>query len=74
MKGYALLFFRRIFGRPIQSYKLIRSFSGNMEMSDIYRLLSSPFSKQTNFSEPDLPEHMIGSGTKGPIGNQPGHQ
>ena len=64
MKGYALLFFRRIFGRPIQSYNLIRSFSRNMEMSDIIRLLSSPFSKRTNFREPDLPENMIARGTK----------
>ena len=59
MKGYALLFFRRIFGRPIQTFKLIRSFSRNMEMSDIFRLLSSPFSKRKNFREPDLPEKMI---------------
>jgi radical SAM superfamily enzyme YgiQ (UPF0313 family) len=64
MKGYALLFFHRIFGRPFQSYKLIRSFSRNMEMSDIYRLLSSPFSRRTNFREPDLPEKMNGSGTR----------
>lgn len=64
MKGYALLFLRRIFGRPIQSYKLIHSFSRNMEMSDIYRLLSSPFSRRTNFREPDLPEKMNGSGTR----------
>jgi radical SAM superfamily enzyme YgiQ (UPF0313 family) len=62
MKGYALLFFRRIFGRPIQSYKLIRSFSRNMEMSDIFRLLSSPFTKRTNFREPDLPAKMMGRG------------
>ena len=64
MKGYALLFFRRIFGRPIQSYKLIRSFSRNMELSDIYKLLSSPFSKRTNFREPDLPGKMIDAGRK----------
>jgi len=60
MKGYALLFFRRIFGRPIQSYKLIRSFGRNMEMADICRLLSSPFSGRTHFSQPDLPEAVIG--------------
>ncbi|MGV7224519.1 MAG: B12-binding domain-containing radical SAM protein [Nitrospinales bacterium] len=70
MKGCALLFFHRIFGRPIQSYKLIRSFSRNMEMSDIYRLLSSPFSKRRNFREPDLPEIMIGAGTKELITDQ----
>jgi len=74
MKGYALLFFRRIFGRPIQSYKLIRSFSRNMEMSDIYRLLSSPFTKRTNFREPDLPEKMIGLGIKELIRDQLANQ
>ena len=67
MKGYALLFFRRIFERPIQSYKLIRSFSRNMEMTDIFRLLSSPFTKRTNFREPDLPEKMIDMGMREPI-------
>jgi radical SAM superfamily enzyme YgiQ (UPF0313 family) len=66
MKGYALLFFRRIFGRPIQSYKLIRSFSRNMEMADIYRLLSSPFSRRTNVRKPDRPEKMTRPGTKKP--------
>jgi radical SAM superfamily enzyme YgiQ (UPF0313 family) len=70
MKGYALLFFRRIFGRPIQSCKLIRSFTNNMEWTDIYRLLSSPFSKRTNFREADLPTSMIGSGPKERIQDQ----
>lgn len=69
MKGYALLFFRRIFGRPIQSFKLLRSFSRNMEMSDIYRLLSSPFIKRKNFRKPDLPE-KIGSSVKELISDQ----
>jgi radical SAM superfamily enzyme YgiQ (UPF0313 family) len=64
MKGYALLFFRRVFGRPIQSYKLIRSFSRNMVLSDIYQLLSSPFCKRTNFPEPDLPDKWHDAGTK----------
>ena len=63
-KGYALLFLRRIFGRPIQSYKLIHTFSRNMEMSDIYRLLSSPFCKKTNYRKPDLPEKRPGTGAK----------
>ncbi len=67
MKGYAMLFVRRIFGRPIQSYKLIRSFSRNMEMSDIYKLMSSPFAKRPSFREPDLPAKMIDLGIKEPI-------
>jgi anaerobic magnesium-protoporphyrin IX monomethyl ester cyclase len=51
MKGYAMLFAWRIFGRPIQSYKLIRSLSHSMEMSDIYKLISSPFTKRSYFHE-----------------------
>jgi radical SAM superfamily enzyme YgiQ (UPF0313 family) len=70
MKGYAVLFSRRIFGRPIQSYKLIRSFSRNMEMSDIYKLISSPFIKRPYFREPDLPAKMIDFGIKEPIRDQ----
>ena len=70
MKGYALLFFRRIFGHPIQSYNLIRSFSRNMVLSDIYKLLSSPFSKRTNYREPDLPGKRLDARTNGPIGDQ----
>ena len=62
MKGCALLFFSRIFGRPIQSYKLLRSLGRNMEWSAIGRLLSTPFTKRKNFREPDLPEKMIGMG------------
>lgn len=53
MKGYAMLFAWRIFGRPIQSYKLIRSLSRNMEMSDIYKLISSPFTKRSYSHESD---------------------
>jgi len=74
MKGYALLFFRRIFGRPIQSYKLIRSFCRNMVLSDIYRLLSSPFSKKTNFREPRLSEKWLDAGNKRLIREQLANQ
>jgi radical SAM superfamily enzyme YgiQ (UPF0313 family) len=70
MKGYALLFFRRVFGRPIQSYKLIRSFSRNMVLSDIYKLLSSPFIRKTNNRKPDLPAKSLDAGTSERIGDQ----
>jgi len=70
MKGYARLFSRRIFGHPIQSYKLIRSFGRNMEMSDIFKLLTSPFTKRPYFHEPDLPSKMIDLGIKEPIRSQ----
>ena len=67
MKGYAMLFARRVLSRPIQSYKLIRSFSRNMAMSDIYRLISSPFNIRPYFHPPDLPAKMIDLGLKQPV-------
>jgi len=66
MKGYALLFARRIIGRPVHSIKLIRAFSRNMEMSDIIKLISSPFSKRTLFRKPELPAKMIDLGIEEP--------
>ena len=47
MKGYALLFARRIFGRPIRTYKLLRTFGRYMKKSDIFKLLCSPFRRRT---------------------------
>ncbi|RJP23546.1 MAG: radical SAM protein [Candidatus Abyssobacteria bacterium SURF_5] len=67
MKGYLYLFVRRIFCRPIQTMKLVRAFSRNMEWSDIFRLLASPFKKRTMFHKPDLPEKMIALGIDQPI-------
>ena len=58
MKGYALLFFLRIFGRPIQSYKLVRTFGRYMKASDIFKLLSSPFRRRTLSRQPELPSKM----------------
>jgi radical SAM superfamily enzyme YgiQ (UPF0313 family) len=66
MKGYALLFARRIIARPIQTIKLIRAFSRYMERSDIIGLLSSPFRKRTLFRKPDLPARMIDLGIEKP--------
>jgi radical SAM superfamily enzyme YgiQ (UPF0313 family) len=67
MKGYAMLFSRQLFGHPIQSYRLIRSFGRNMEMSDIIKLICSPFTKRSYFEKPDLPAKMIDLGIKEPI-------
>jgi radical SAM superfamily enzyme YgiQ (UPF0313 family) len=66
MKGFALLFFRRIFGRPIQTFKLIRLLSRTMETSDIFRLLAQPFSKRAPFRKPELPAKMIDLGIEEP--------
>ena len=66
MKGYGLLFARRIFGRPIQSFKLLRILGRNMAITDIVKLLGSPFSKRTLMRKPDLPAKMMDSGVKTP--------
>ncbi len=66
MKGYAMLFARRIIGRPVQTIKLIRTFSQNMEISDIIKLISSPFRRRTLFRKPDLPAKMIDRGIDEP--------
>jgi len=66
MRGYALLFFRRIFGRPIQSYKLIRTFGRYMKASDIFKLLSSPFRRRALTRKPELPARMIDLGLEAP--------
>ena len=58
MKGYALLFFLRIFLRPIQTYKLVRDFGRYMKASDIFKLLSSPFRRRTLSRQPELPAKM----------------
>ena len=67
MKGYAGLFARRIVSRPIQSYKLIRYLGRNMDLSDIIKLISSPFTKRPYYREPELPAKMIDLGLKEPI-------
>ena len=71
MKGYGLLFARRIFGRPIQSFKLLRILGRNMEISDIFKLLSSPFSKRPLMRKPDLPVKMMASGLEAPVRDLP---
>ncbi len=66
MKGYALLFARRIFRRPIQTYKLLRTFGRHMKTSDILKLLWSPFRRRTLTRKPELPARMIDSGLEAP--------
>jgi radical SAM superfamily enzyme YgiQ (UPF0313 family) len=66
MKGYARLFLWRILCRPIQTIKLLRAFSRNMEISDILKLLASPFRKRTLFHKPDLPARMLELGIERP--------
>ena len=62
MQGYALLFARRIFGRPLQTYKLLRMFGRHMKKSDLLKLLWSPFRRRTLSRKPELPASMIDRG------------
>jgi radical SAM superfamily enzyme YgiQ (UPF0313 family) len=65
-KGYMILFAKRIFMRPIKTFKLIRTFSRNMKASTIFKLLASPFKKRTLTRLPELPEWMIEKGMLAP--------
>ncbi|MCX5890668.1 MAG: radical SAM protein [Deltaproteobacteria bacterium] len=67
MKGYALLFARRIFWRPIRTYKLLRLFGKHMKRSDIFKMLWSPFRRRTLSRKPELPALMIDLGLEEPL-------
>ena len=67
MKGYALLFGRRIFLRPAHSYNLIRTLGRYMKKSDIFKLLSSPFVRRALTHPPDLPAKMIAKKLAAPV-------
>ncbi len=66
MKGFALLFARRIVRRPIQTYRLVRTFGRYMKASDIFNFLSAPFRKRTLSRKPELPARMIDRGITEP--------
>ena len=68
-KGYALLFARRIFFRPIKTFKLLHTLGRHMKYSDIFRLLSSPFRRRKLNRTPELPAKMIERGLTAPIRN-----
>jgi radical SAM superfamily enzyme YgiQ (UPF0313 family) len=67
MKGYALLFARRIFWRPLRTYRLLRLFGKHMKRADILKLLWSPFRRRTLTRKPELPAWMIDSGLEAPV-------
>ena len=67
MKGYALLFAYRIFGRPILTYKLLRMFGRHMKRFDLLKLLWSPFRRRTLSRTPELPALMIDLGLAEPV-------
>lgn len=63
MKGYASLFARRLLFRPIRTWKLLRTFSRFMKITDVAKLLWSPFRFQKANSLPDLPAQQEESAT-----------
>jgi radical SAM superfamily enzyme YgiQ (UPF0313 family) len=67
MKGYAFLFACRIFGRPIQTYNLLRTLGRHMKASDVTKLVCSPFRRRTLTRKPDLPAKMIDLGLEEPV-------
>ena len=71
MKGYALLFARRLVGRPIRTYRLLRLFSRHMKTTDLLKLLFSPFRRRTPTRQPELPARMVEQGLAEPV-NAPG--
>jgi radical SAM superfamily enzyme YgiQ (UPF0313 family) len=66
-KGYALLFAHRLLFRPIQTFKLLRTLGRHMKLTDILRLLSSPFRRRKLNRKPELPARMIELGLTAPI-------
>lgn len=66
-KGYLLLFAHRFLLRPVRTLKLLRTFSRYMKLSDIVRLLWSPFRKRALTRQPELPARMIDQGLSAPV-------
>jgi len=66
MKGYALLFARRVFSRPLRTYKLLSRFGKHMKSSDIFKMLWSPFRRRTLSRSPDLPARSMERGLEEP--------
>lgn len=67
MKGYALLFARRILVRPIRTLNLLRTFCRFMKISELLSLLWSPFRLQQVIKKTDLPAKMIACGIDHPV-------
>jgi len=67
MKGYAILFARRVFWRPFRTYKLLRLFGKHMKGADICKLLWSPFRRRALSRSPELPALMLDLGLEEPL-------
>ena len=69
MKGYAMLFALRILQRPIQTLMLLITFSRYMRISDLFKLLWSPFQKRVLTRKANLTAGMEDSGLAEPKRN-----
>jgi len=67
MKGYALLFARRVVQRPIRTARLLYTFGRHMKKSDIVKMLASPFRRRALTRQPDLPARMLALGLQEPV-------
>jgi anaerobic magnesium-protoporphyrin IX monomethyl ester cyclase len=59
-KGYALLFAHRILIRPINTWRLLRTFLRFMKISELFRLLWSPFRRQKVDKKTDITTELTG--------------
>jgi radical SAM superfamily enzyme YgiQ (UPF0313 family) len=66
-KGYAILFGKRVFFRPLKTLDLLRVFGRHMKVTDIIRLLASPFRRRKLLRAPELPARMLNLGLTAPI-------
>jgi radical SAM superfamily enzyme YgiQ (UPF0313 family) len=66
-RGYALLFAQRILKRPLQTARLLHTFSRHMQVSDLAKLLGSPFRRRRLTRAPELPARMVDLGLAEPI-------
>lgn len=72
-KGYGILFLNRILKRPVRTWKLLRAFGRHMLVSDMIKLLSSPFRRRALTRKPELPARMQDLGLDEPNRPQAAH-
>ena len=61
-----MLFARRVIQRPVQSYRLLRTFGRHMKTTDIVKMLYSPFRRRTLTRKAELPGRMVDAGLQAP--------
>ncbi len=66
MKGYARLFASRLLKRPVVTSRLLRTFGRHMKVTDIVKLLASPFRQRKLTRKPELPARMVDAGLEVP--------